>query len=77
MLQNLIKYEQINQKFIDAAIRKMINHLWYLSPETAALGLFDDALSMEIKEKMAEAITFDGNDKEDSYHRNRLIIQKK
>jgi len=36
--------------------KKLCGHLWYLSPETAALAFFDTNLTIETKIKMVESI---------------------
>lgn len=39
-----------------AAVGKFRNHLWYLTPETAAIGFFDSNVPIGIKTKMGTAI---------------------
>lgn len=56
LLQNLIKYRDINAEVSEAALSKLSGHLWYLSEDCAALSLFDDTVSSEIKVKIAHAI---------------------
>lgn len=51
-IKNLKLYENKNSTLSKAAIKKMSNHLWYLTEETAALAFFDDTLSNEIKRLM-------------------------
>jgi hypothetical protein len=47
----------LQRKIVDEASRSVRRHLWYLCPELAVLGLFDDELSEYEKEKMALQLT--------------------
>lgn len=60
-IQCLKLYESEHPKISKAAIKKISNHLWYLSEETAALAFFDETLSNEIKRLMVQSLSNDGN----------------
>lgn len=55
-LNKLILYKSINKKIADVAIKKFINHLWYLNDECVILSLFDDRIQIEDKRKMARKL---------------------
>lgn len=40
-LKDLIKYQSVDKYISEVAVKKMCGHLWYLSPETTVLSLFD------------------------------------
>jgi len=42
-------------------VKKLLNNLWYLSPERIAFSFFDDDVSEETKKKMSAAL-FRGDD---------------
>ncbi|VVC35241.1 Hypothetical protein CINCED_3A010216, partial [Cinara cedri] len=52
-------YENEHSNISKAAIKKISNHLWYLTKETAALAFFDDTLSNEIKRLMVQSLNND------------------
>lgn len=46
-----------------AALKKFVDHLWYLSPKLVTLALFDDKLSVEEKKSIASALQQTGGKK--------------
>ncbi|XP_046408817.1 uncharacterized protein LOC124173330 [Ischnura elegans] len=50
-------YEKIDKSISKAALKKKIQHLWYLTDEIFVLSLFDDDLDQETKGKMVENLT--------------------
>lgn len=52
-LRRLHDYQKDNRKIADIAIKKFINHLWYLSDECIAFAIFDNRVTIEEKRKMA------------------------
>ena len=58
--KKLEKFEQINQRVAQAALKALGRHTWYMSPELAALAFFDTRIDREIKAKMIEALKNDG-----------------
>jgi len=56
LIKNLNEYRNIDKIILDTALAELLNHLWYLSPEVVALSLFDDDVSLDIKEKMRQNI---------------------
>lgn len=55
-LKNLYAYNTINENVSRVALRKFCNHLWYLTPETAALAFFDSSITHEAKRRMVAAL---------------------
>lgn len=55
-LKCLHEYKCIDQSISDCAVKKFINHLWYLTPEMTALAFFDANIPVEEKLKMCEAL---------------------
>ena len=56
LLQNLIKYREINARVSQAASSKLLGHLWYISEDLAALSFFDDTVLNDVKLKMVHAV---------------------
>ena len=57
----LYKFKSIDTVAAEMALYKFINHLWYLSPEAAALAFFDEKVSVEIKRKMVQKLKLSTN----------------
>ncbi|XP_032457926.1 uncharacterized protein LOC116417301 [Nasonia vitripennis] len=55
-LKCLYEYRRIDESISDCAVRKCMNHLWYLTPQLTALAFFDFTISNEEKLKMCEAL---------------------
>ncbi|KAE9539939.1 hypothetical protein AGLY_005191 [Aphis glycines] len=73
-VQKLLEYENIDQKVAFVSLKKMCGHLWYLSPETAALAFFDINVPLSEKKKMVVALnTIDTSE----YTANRFAIDIK
>lgn len=51
LFRKLYDYSNIDSKISVVTIKKLKNHLWYLSPELCALGFFDNNISLIIKKK--------------------------
>lgn len=51
-IKDTIKYSETDSSISAAVLKKMSNHLWYLSEEVVALALFDKNVSFEEKRKM-------------------------
>ncbi|XP_044580402.1 uncharacterized protein LOC123262280 isoform X2 [Cotesia glomerata] len=54
LMQQLILYDKINSSVSKGALKKMSDHLWYLSDKLAIISLFDDAVDPEVKKKMVK-----------------------
>lgn len=54
--KRLFEYETVDKELSKAVLHKVKNHLWYLSPETVALSLFDDNVTVEEKNEIRETI---------------------
>lgn len=52
LMQQLIIYKKINSSVSQAAVKKMIKHLWYLNDQLAIMSLFDDSIDLSVKQKM-------------------------
>lgn len=74
LLKNLIKFEIVNKPVAQAARKKLSGHLWYISEELVALALFDESISIDVKEKMVKAMTDRPSVRGDA---NRLVIKEK
>lgn len=48
-VQQLHAYQSTDPVISEVALRKFCNHLWYLSPETAAMAFFEDQVSDIVK----------------------------
>lgn len=59
LVKKLVNYKMVDESIANAAIDKVANHLWYVSPECSALAFFDDSISVEMKKKMIEALNKD------------------
>lgn len=57
-LKDLIIYQSIDKSISEVTIKKMCGHLWYLTPEAAALSFFDPHL-VDTKRKMIAAFKMD------------------
>ena len=55
-VQKLLEYENIDQKVALVSLKKFCGHLWYLSPETAALAFFDINFPLSEMENMVKAL---------------------
>lgn len=55
-IKELILFEKIDRDISKVAIKKLCNHLWYLTKETAALLFFDNSIPPEVKRQMVEAL---------------------
>lgn len=53
-----IGYAEVDKQVSEAILKKMSNHLWYLSKETIALALFDPAVSIDEKKRMIYRMNF-------------------
>lgn len=62
--KKVIEYEKIDSDISDAVLDKIKNHLWYLTPENAALSFFDDEVSTDEKRKMVEALAKENSSNE-------------
>ncbi|KAK9892722.1 hypothetical protein WA026_021913 [Henosepilachna vigintioctopunctata] len=51
LLKDLKAFESVNKNLATIALKKILNHLWYLSEELVSLAFFDDELSVQEKKK--------------------------
>lgn len=56
LLQDLIRYREIDAKTSDTAAEKLRKHSWYMSEDLAGLAFFDSTISNNDKLKMVDAI---------------------
>lgn len=70
-LQKLYAYRKIDNTISRIALHKFCNHLWYLTPEMAALAFFDKLIGKETKLKMVEAIK---NKPADEVHKKFKLV---
>jgi len=55
-LKNLVELEKVNKNIATIAIKKFLNHLWYLNDECAAFAIFDSRIESDVKVRMSERI---------------------
>nr|XP_018915786.1 PREDICTED: uncharacterized protein LOC109043141 [Bemisia tabaci] len=55
-VKQLIEYRKVDAAISEAVLSKVLNHLWYLSPENCGLAFFDDDNSPSEKIKMVKAL---------------------
>ncbi|XP_044591358.1 uncharacterized protein LOC123269562 [Cotesia glomerata] len=55
-LKQLIEYKEIDASIFSATCEKMTSHLWYLNHELAVLSLFDDAVPLDMKKRIVDAV---------------------
>lgn len=55
-IREAYEFSKIDKVISDAVIDKMMNHLWYLTPDTVGLAFFDPNVSLDIKRKMVERL---------------------
>uniref|UniRef100_UPI00358FC079 uncharacterized protein n=1 Tax=Myxine glutinosa TaxID=7769 RepID=UPI00358FC079 len=60
LFKKLEKFEQINQKMAQAALKALGRHTWYMSPVLVAFAFFDTRIDKESKINMIEALKNDG-----------------
>lgn len=56
LIKILDHYKAVDRKIAIAALQKLENHLWYLSPKCSALAFFDKKIPIEVKSKMVNAL---------------------
>lgn len=52
-IKKLYNYKNDDKKIAETALKKFINHLWYLSDECVIFSIFDNRVTIEQKRKMA------------------------
>jgi hypothetical protein len=62
LMKQLHDYKAINPAVSKAVVHKFQSHMWYLSPELAALAFFDKAVSTSTKCNMVAALTEQSED---------------
>lgn len=72
LLKDIKAFESFNKNIATVALKKILNHLWYLSEELVSFAFFDDELSVQEKKKMVEALKIEGT--EDCLKRINLDI---
>lgn len=55
-IRKIVEFEKIDKEISQAACRKFINHLWYLSEEAVGLAFFDETLPENVRVRMAKAL---------------------
>ena len=56
LLKDIMEYKAFNTAVAHVALKKFLGHLWYLSEELVAFAFFDDAVSLDTKRQMVEAL---------------------
>lgn len=60
-VKDAIAYAIVDNDVSETIVKKMSNHLWYLSEETVALSFFDKQVPNEVKKKMVESLKNESN----------------
>lgn len=55
-IKKLHSYKNDDKIIAEIALKKCLNHLWYLNEECAAFSLFDDRINVEQKRDMVRKI---------------------
>lgn len=58
-VRNAVTYAQVDRPVSAVILKKMSNHLWYLSPELMAMAFFDSNVLIEEKRKMIDRLQYD------------------
>lgn len=62
LLKDLVNYKSVNDNLAEKALKKIKNHLWYLSETLVGLAFFDERVSGETKIEMVNALQNDGQE---------------
>ena len=76
VLSKLYKYQAVDPGISRVALKKLMNHLWYLSSETVALAFFDPKLSSESKMKMVNALNRETESSNENLKRVQVEIDE-
>lgn len=52
LIKSLHDFQIDSKKISEAALNKILNHLWSLNPENCVMALFDEDVDLETKQKM-------------------------
>lgn len=74
-MENINKFGKKNKTIADKALAKFKDHLWYMGYHPAALGFFDDRMSLTDKRKMWNELQKDKKATDES--NRRLVPQAK
>ena len=61
-MKDIDHYKSHNSIISAIALKKLLGHLWYLSPVLVAFGFFDDVVSPDTKRRMVQALQVPGDD---------------
>lgn len=64
-ITSVYNYRTIDKDLSNAVLQKFRNHLWYLSPEAAALSFFDQNISFSVRKKMVDALKVNNDEQFD------------
>ena len=74
LLQDLNSYYTINKYVAEAALKKMLSHLWYLSEELVAMAFFDDNVPIDVKKRMQANINKEEDESDESPPKRPTLI---
>ncbi|CAH1102939.1 unnamed protein product [Psylliodes chrysocephalus] len=74
LLKKLLSCPEIQLPMLQKALKNLSAHLWYLDEELAALALFDNNVSDEMKRKMCRAIS--QNEQSNIIREKRYVARK-
>ena len=76
VLSKLFEYQTVDCDISRVALKKLQNHLWYLSPEAVALAFFYSSLSFESKQRMIDALNYKSESSNKNVKRLQIQIDK-
>ena len=76
LLKDLGTYEKIDTEVGNVVLKKLSNHLWYLSEELVGLTFFDPEVSVDRKKAMATATRQETGKREESVPKRVMLPNK-
>lgn len=74
-LKKLVAYKIDDKLVAEIAIKKFINHLWYLGEECAALSIFDERIHDEERKNIAQRLLLNDEIPEEDESKNKLLLR--
>lgn len=75
-IKRLHCFKEVNKPVSEIGLKKFCNHLWYLSPEAAAMAFFDESIPDVIKLRMVQNIKQAPEDEEESSVKRIRVIKQ-
>ena len=55
-LQSLVQYKSVNNDLVTVALQRFSEHLWYLGEQNIGISIFDEELSLEMRQAVLDGI---------------------